>query len=67
MVEQDIVDRATLYARHYLDGNRNSVCSEILAGPNPAVMASIVTLELSRIAVVAVAEEFIRILESQIG
>lgn len=59
------------YVESYINGNRKSVCLEILAGPNPPVMAALMTLKLSQIrdqkAIgIGTAEEFIRILAAQI-
>lgn len=58
-------EQARTYATSYVNGNRYSTCREILAGPNPAVMASMVALVIGAIAV-GMAEEFIRILQNVI-
>jgi len=59
----------------YINGNRKSVCLEILAGSgdllHPAVMAALVTLKLKEITGAGgsggqMANEFIRILAAQI-
>lgn len=62
--------KANKLAESYTYGNRKSVCLGILAGPNPAVLASLVALKLSQLrdqqAIgIGTAEEFIRILASQ--
>lgn len=56
-------EQALEYATSYVNGNRNSTCREILAGLNPAIMASMVTLRICREDKDSgMAEEFIRIL-----
>ena len=57
-------EQALEYATSYYNGNRNSTCLDILAGPNPAIMASMVTLRMCRWTNSDLAEEFIRVLES---
>lgn len=62
--------KADGYAESYINGNRKSVCQEILAGAgdiiHPAVMAALVTLKLSQMIGIGTAEEFIRILAAQV-
>jgi len=66
--DQAATDRdkqAREYATSYIQGNRKSVCLEILNGPNPAIMASLVTRKLCR-QHFGTADEFIRILAAQV-
>lgn len=60
-------EQAHEYAMSYwADGNRASTCREILAGPNPIVMAAKVAVNIMREDFDRdMAEEFIRILEDQ--
>lgn len=60
-------EQARTYATSYVNGNRYSTCREILAGPNPVVMASMVAVIICREDKDSgMAEEFIRILQNVI-
>lgn len=61
-----ICEQTRGYVDGYINGNRNTTCLSILAGPNPAVMASKVAVIICREDKdCGMAEEFIRILEEQ--
>jgi hypothetical protein len=55
--------QAREYATSYLNGNRKTVCESILNGPNPAIMAALVSRKLCRQSF-DTTDEFIRILTS---
>lgn len=56
-------EKAEAFTTSYINGNRTSVCRDVLASPNPAIMASLVTRKLCRLSFDD-ADTFIRILTS---
>ena len=60
----DTYKRSNELAANYMIGScSKTVCLDILAGANPAVMASLVTKNIIRLGGFDMADEFIRILE----
>lgn len=61
-------EKAREYAISYINGNRDMTCLEIIAGPNPAIMAAMVAVRICRADKDSgMAQEFIRLLRLQVG